>query len=31
MALFLLGMLIAIALAVALPVVANRLRRGGPD
>ncbi len=31
MALFLIGMLIAVALAVALPVVGNRLRRGGPE
>jgi hypothetical protein len=28
MALFLIGMLIAVALAVALPVVAQRMRRG---
>jgi hypothetical protein len=31
MALFLIGMLIALALAVALPVVANRTRHGGPE
>jgi hypothetical protein len=31
MALFLIGMLIAVALAIALPVVANRLRRSGPE